>query len=573
MKLWQKETDSIGNGEKRFYCCLTTEEKRSDLMKSLYTKILTLLLGSVLAAVLLMGGAGIVNAGRVAEEDSGRIMNLICENKVQEINTWLLDIEQSVDTIYSFADYHLGDDAKLWSDEAYMDAYLQKVYELMENAIINTDCALSVYLRFNPELLTPVSGIFLVKSDDGSIHAEELTDISQYEPDDREHVGWYYEPIANGGPTWTEPYRNKNINEDMISYVIPIYRGDTVIGVLGMDIDLDLLKEKVRAISVYETGHAILACAEGDIIYSKEYPEGLKAEEFDEGLSELKEVLCADSEEAEDEIFSYYRYGMKIRLVHRYMVNGMTFAIEAPASEIDRTRNRLVVQCALILLGVSMVATLFGIRLTRKLTKPLMELTQAAEQIGKGNYDVAIRCESGDEVGVLARTLKEAIREQEQCMTHINRLAYMDNLTGLNNRHYMEQYCGEYENREAEDIGLIFSDLNGLKVVNDHEGHAAGDRLICNFAQIIKDSFQEEKCFRVSGDEFVIIVPGKPESVFLEMVKEFRACSIREGVPLAAIGCCWRAKTKNIEEMMTEAETNMYQDKEMFYRNFPQYRR
>lgn len=538
-------------------------------MKSLHTKILTLLLGSVLAAVLLVGGAGIVNAGRVVEEDSSQIMNLICENKTQEINTWLLDIEQSVDTIYSFADYQLGDDIKLWSDEVYMDAYIQKVYELMENAIINTDCALSVYLRFNPELLTPVSGIFLVKSDDGNIHAEEMTDLSQYEPDDREHVGWYYEPIANGGPTWMEPYKNKNINEDMISYVIPIYRGDTTIGVLGMDIDLSLLLEKVRAISVYETGHAILVSTTGDIIYSREYPEGLKAEKFDEGLSELKEVLCADSGETDNKIFSYYWYGRKRRLVHRYMVNGMTFAIEAPASEIDRTRNQLIVQCALILLGVSMVATLLGMRLTRRLTKPLMELTQAAEQIGKGDYDVAIRCESGDEVGVLAQTLKEATRELKQCMTYINRLAYMDNLTGLNNRHYMEQYCSEYEKREAEDIGLIFSDLNGLKIMNDHKGHAAGDRLICNFVQIIKDSFPQEECFRMSGDEFVIIVPGKPESVFLEMVKEFRASSIREGMPLAAIGCCWRAKTRNIEEMMTEAEADMYQDKELFYQNFP----
>lgn len=542
-------------------------------MKSLHTKILTLLLGSVLAAVILVGGAGIVSAGRVVEADSSEIMNLLCENKTQEINTWLLDIEQSVDTIYSFADYQLGDDEELWSDEVYMDAYIQKVYELMENTIINTDCALSVYLRFNPELLTPVSGIFLVKSEDGSVHDEEITDLSLYDVDDREHVGWYYEPIENGSPIWMEPYRNKNINEDMISYVIPIFRGDVTIGVLGMDIHLNLLREKVGAISVYETGHAILASTAGDIICSKEYPEGIKVEEFDDGMSELKEILCTDPEKTVGETFSYKLYGKEIRLVHRHMVNGMILAIEAPASEIEQTKNQLLIECVLILLGVLLVAALLGIRLTNKLTRPLMELTQAAEQIGKGDYDVAIQCESGDEVGVLARTLKEAIRELEQCMTYINRLAYMDNLTGLNNRHYMEQYCSEYEEREAEDIGLIFSDLNGLKVTNDRAGHAAGDRLICNFAQIIKDNFPEEVCFRMSGDEFVIIVLKKPKSVFLEMVKEFRACSIRKGVPLAAIGCCWRAKTKKIEEMMTEAEADMYQDKERFYRDFPQYRR
>lgn len=542
-------------------------------MKSLHTKILTLLLGSVLVAVLLVGGAGIVNAGRVVEEDSGEIMNLLCENKTQEINTWLLNIEQSVDTIYSFADYQLGDDEELWSDEVYMDTYMQKVYELMENAIINTDCALSVYLRFNPELLTPVSGIFLVKSEDGSIHAEEMTDLSLYDVDDREHVGWYYEPIENGGPTWMEPYRNKNIHEDMISYVIPIFRGDVTIGVLGMDIHLNLLREKVGAISVYKTGHAILASPAGDIIYSKEYPEGLKAEKFDEGLSELKEILCTDPEKTAGEIFSYKWYGKKIRMVHRHMVNGMTLAIEAPASEIDQTRNQLIIECALILLGVLLVAALLGIRLTSRLTRPLMELTEAAEKIAKGDYDVVIRCETGDEVGVLARTLRDSIRELEQCMSYINRLAYTDNLTGLYNRHYMKQYRSEVEKKEAADMGLIFSDLNGLKFVNDRMGHAAGDELICSFVGVIEKCFPEEVCCRMSGDEFVIIVPEKTESEFLEMVNKFRTSSIRKGVPLAAIGCCWRAKSKNIEEMMTEAEIDMYQDKEKFYRDFPQYRR
>ena len=77
----------------------------------------------------------------------------------------------------------------------------------------------------------------------------------------------------------------------------------------------------------------------------------------------------------------------------------------------------------------------------------------------------------------------------------------------------------------------------------------------------------------MSGDEFVIIVPGKTESEFLEMVNNFRTSSIQNGVPLAATGCCWREKSKAIEEMMTEAETDMYQDKEKFYRDFPQYRR
>ena len=45
----------------------------------------------------------------------------------------------------------------------------------------------------------------------------EPTDFTMYEPDDLEHVGWYYIPVNNGKPTWMEPYLNSNINVYMVS--------------------------------------------------------------------------------------------------------------------------------------------------------------------------------------------------------------------------------------------------------------------------------------------------------------------------------------------------------------------
>ncbi|MGN0407370.1 MAG: diguanylate cyclase domain-containing protein [Bacteroides sp.] len=534
-------------------------------MKSLHKKILTLLIASVMLTVLLVGGAGILNAGCVVEEDSSRIMNLTCDKKTQEINTWLLSIEQSVDTIYGFADSQLTDNRIFWNDEKYMDAYTEKVYAVMENLIKNTDCALSIYLRFNQELLTSVSGVFLVKNEDGSLKAEEMTDILAYDPDDREHVGWYYEPLQNGGPTWMEPYKNKNINKNMISYVIPIYRGDVTIGVLGMDVDLDALKEKVSEISAYSSGYAVLMGSNGDVIYSKNYPDGINTGEYNSKLMELKKET--------GEIYSYHWNGMSKRMVFGNMINGMTLAIVAPSSEIDAARNTLIVQCLIILIVVLAFATLLGIRLTRQLTKPLLELTQAAEQIAKGNWNVAIECSSKDEVGVLAQTLKEAIGELNKCISYISHLAYTDNLTGLNNRHYMKQYSCDYIENGAQDVGVVFCDLNRLKYTNDHYGHSAGDELICNFVKVLKEAFPDDMCCRMSGDEFVVVVVNKSEEEFLNMVKELNILNNREEIPLAAIGSTWKAKAESIGELLTEAEDAMYRDKKLFYEKFPEYRR
>lgn len=63
-----------------------------------------------------------------------------------------------------------------------------------------------------------------------------------------------------------EPYDNKNKNDWIISYVVPIYRNEDFIGVLGMDIDMALLKEKVDSVQIYESGYAFLAGADYVII-------------------------------------------------------------------------------------------------------------------------------------------------------------------------------------------------------------------------------------------------------------------------------------------------------------------
>lgn len=516
-------------------------------MKSLYTKILILLLGSVLVTVLLVGGAGILNASRVVEEDSNQIMNLLCENKMQEINTWLLDIEQSVDTIYSFAESRFTDDKQLWTNEEYMDKYAEQIEAVMVNAVMNTEYALSVYLRFSPELLTPVSGVFLVKNDDGEFVKEAITDLSLYDPQDREHVGWYYEPLENGGPTWLEPYENQNINEDMISYVIPIYRDGVTIGVIGMDIDLKLLKERVNTISVYDTGYAILLSAAGDVVCSGENIE----------KDELEEELL----------------GTKMKMISSTMTNGMELALVVPASEIYKTRNKLIVQCVIILLAVLAVATLAGIRLTRQLIRPLLELTQAAEQIEKGKWDVAIQCESKDEVGVLAQTLRQAIGELNQYIAYISRLAYTDNLTGMSNRHCMSRYYAEHTEEAMGNTGVVFCDLNGLKYINDHFGHAEGDEFICSFARLLQESFSGNECIRMSGDEFVVIVSGRTEEEFMNMVEKLRSRIKRKGMPMASVGWCWKVKSEGIEEIIKEAEEAMYADKKLFHQNYPMYRR
>lgn len=541
-------------------------------MKSLHTKILTLLLSFVLACTLLIGGAGVISAGRVVREDSAQIMNLTCVEKAQEIDEKLRAIEQSVKILYGYADTRFTEEESLWSKQEYLDEYTSQMNTVFESAVKNTEQAVAVYIRFNPEIFEPTAGIFLEKEEEtGDFRKLEPTDMSLYEPDDISRVGWYYVPVANGGPTWMEPYENKNLGITMISYIIPMYKNGVTVGVIGMDIDIRLLRDSVSAVSVYDTGYAVLFGENQDIIYHKDYPNGIQTEEFDEKLRAISESMSDGSQLGK--VTDYEWKTERKRFVSHRLLNGMSLAIVVPASELDKEKNILFWQCACLFILIMLLAVLSSAKLIKQMTKPLQELTRAAKQVAGGNWNVRVECDSKDEIGVLAQTLKGTVEELNRTHRELENLASTDALTGLYNRHYMKEYCQNYVKGAKQDVGVVFCDLNGLKFANDHYGHTDGDALLLNFARVIRNCFPQDVCFRMGGDEFVVIVLQKTKEQFLEQVEALQKANRKEEPPLSAIGFYYQYEAENLGHMLTKAEDAMYQDKEKFYKEFPMYQR
>ena len=106
---------------------------------------------------------------------------------------------------------------------------------------------------------------------------------------------------------------------------------------------------------------------------------------------------------------------------------------------------------------------------------------------------------------------KKKIAEQTQ---ELKRLSYEDSLTGLYNRNKFNQDLNIEQGPNQFGIGVACFDLNGLKEVNDRNGHRAGDVLICRAAECLKKGF-EGKAYRIGGDEFIVLarnVAGRTEA-------------------------------------------------------------
>lgn len=94
----------------------------------------------------------------------------------------------------------------------------------------------------------------------------------------------------------------------------------------------------------------------------------------------------------------------------------------------------------------------------------------------------------------------------------ISELAYKDGLTEVGNRTLFKEELDALEKNKynENEIIIIMFDVNDLKYINDKMGHYMGDRLLVKSADIIKASFDGfgGKCFRIGGDEFVVIIKG-----------------------------------------------------------------
>ena len=114
----------------------------------------------------------------------------------------------------------------------------------------------------------------------------------------------------------------------------------------------------------------------------------------------------------------------------------------------------------------------------------------------------------------LVATHIAAAVSQAQRIAEFEELALRDPLTGLGNRRVLEERLREVFDRPAvdrQDVAVIMCDVDGLKVVNDTEGHAAGDALLVEAARALAEAAATvagSTVCRIGGDEFCIILDG-----------------------------------------------------------------
>ena len=146
-----------------------------------------------------------------------------------------------------------------------------------------------------------------------------------------------------------------------------------------------------------------------------------------------------------------------------------------------------------------------------------------------------------------------------------------DEMTGLFNRRAFEDRRVALKETDGT-CGVIFGDLNGLKYANDHFGHAAGDALLVRFSEMLTGIFRQNEVFRISGDEFVCMMENVSDNIFYQRLRKLEETLSRDEQPLACIGAAF-GPNRDVDELIKDAESGMYVEKEAFHERFPDAKR
>jgi diguanylate cyclase (GGDEF)-like protein len=166
-----------------------------------------------------------------------------------------------------------------------------------------------------------------------------------------------------------------------------------------------------------------------------------------------------------------------------------------------------------------------------------------------------------------------AARRRQRRLEHgrMHDLAYQDSLTLLPNRLAASQFLGAAlqaldQGRHAG-LGVLYLDLDGFKQINDTHGHAVGDRLLCAFADRLRELVMPgDLAARLAGDEFIVVLPAREaeavRAIALHMDRALREPYTIDGVVLHAGGsiglACAPAHGRDAETLMRHADTALY---------------
>ena len=414
-------------------------------MKSIRTTLILCMLLPIVIAFILLGGTLTVYMNNISITDGNTNMLSGAKQTAESVDSVLGLIEAKVNLL-AMAGNILADEGKIIAkDKDYFQTYEKEMNTVVIKATEDIPGLVASYIRYDPFLTYGTSGTFFTDADnDGKPEAVTPTDLAAYDPSDMEHVGWFYTPLKNKKATWMEPYFNANINKTIISYVSPVYlQSGKDFGVLGVDFDFAYLNKLLDEHQKFHEKECFLLNAEGKILFHPDYTEG---ENFGEILGGKYKKVLAEILNNEEGYVNEGSAKNAVLLGYHALSNGWKIVItpshKAIYGDIEILKNTLFIFISVYLLFMLALSVILGNRQAR----PILSLTKSVKKLAEGSLDEEIKVRSKNEIGALAKGLRQLVSQLKEYRLYIQEIT--DSLNEMQDGNLdirlKNEYTGEF---------------------------------------------------------------------------------------------------------------------------------
>ena len=514
--------------------------------------------------VVSMAVHSVVFIRSTEKQESNQLLLLLCETGERNLDYYFNSVQKSVAKVASFVESDLDG---LESEQ--LAQHMERVRKRFDEMASKTNGVLTYYYRIDPEVSDSVKGFWYTDLDGEGFVEHAVTDIRLYDTADTSKLKWFTVPKYEGEAVWLPPYVTENLDKRVISYNVPIYWRGRFVGVVGIEIDYSTMAEQVDSIRLFDNGYAFLSDDDGNLFY---HP---RIDVTQYSADELPKVPASAIDKS-----TFVRYsfeGVDKIAAWLPLSNGMRLNVTVPVIETEGDWQRLVGQTAVFASVVLVVAIAITMLYAKRLTRPLEQLTDAADQVDRGDYDIELTYDGDDEVGRLTSTFKRLTGHMKDHISDLNRRAYVDAMTHVRNKGaystYIEGLQTSLDGGDKLEFAVGMFDCDNLKKINDAYGHDKGDEYLLTACRLICRVFKHSPVFRIGGDEFsVILQNGDYEDrdalarQFCDSMTEISASATEEWQEVhVALGIAvYDAQVdQNVNSVLLRADELMYENKRM----------
>ena len=174
-------------------------------------------------------------------------------------------------------------------------------------------------------------------------------------------------------------------------------------------------------------------------------------------------------------------------------------------------------------------------------------------------------------IKVRTQEINDRNHELERAYKKMQQLANTDVLTGIGNRRAAQKEMDAYVKRARIDkagVCVALLDIDFFKKINDHHGHQAGDDVLLDFAQVLKQALRpSDRVYRWGGEEFLILLPNTQldfsNAVCNRILSHIRKFNFKQvGAVTASIGVASLNETDTVDTLVQRADEFLYKAKD-----------